>query len=106
MPVGVRRRAARQLVEDPVAAEAEPGEERDENDDEPARAAPVGGLLLEEVRRLADGYFPNDRSTLGTARSATSVISQSSAGDAPAIPATMFVGNCCCFVLYWVAVSL
>ena len=105
MPVRVRRRAARQLVQDPVAAEAEPGEERDEDDDEPARAAPIGGLLLEEVR-LADGYFPNDRSTLGTARSAASVISQSSAGDAPAIPATMFVGNCCCFVLYSVAVSL
>ena len=53
--VGVRRRPARQLVENPVATEPEPGEERDENDDEPPRPAPVGVLLLEEIGGVGHG---------------------------------------------------
>ena len=45
-------------------------------------------------------------STFGTALSASSLISQSGAVVAPAIPATNTVGTCFCFVLYCVATSL
>src|SRR5688500_10718588 len=82
---------------DPAAAEAEPGEERDEPDDQPSGTSPVGLLLGEEVGRVAHararlaGFI--ERSTFGNARSATSVISHSSTGDAEAMPATRFVGN-------------
>ena len=48
----------------------------------------------------------NYSSTFGTARSASSVSSQSGAGLAPAMPATNTVGTCFCFVLYCIAVSL
>src|SRR5688500_13078369 len=40
---------------------------------------------------VVSAYLPMERSTFGTARSASFVISHSSAGDAPAIPATRFV---------------
>ena len=64
---------------------------------------PLRGLLA-----MTGGYSPGLRpkSTVGTARSAASVISHSSDGVACARPATRLVGNCACFVLYCVAVSL
>ena len=69
--------------------------------------AAIGFLLGEEVGVLAHvAGLLNDRSTLGTARSAASSISQSSAGVALASPATSSVGKVACLVLYWVAVSL
>jgi hypothetical protein len=47
-------------VENPVAAEPEPGEKGDEQDDQPPRATPVGILLREKVGRLeiVDGLLP------------------------------------------------
>lgn len=47
-----------------------------------------------------------ERSTVGTARSASLVISKSSAFLKPAKPAMMFVGITCVAVLYFVAMSL
>ena len=81
--------------------------EQDEADGEPGRAPPVGLLLSKEVSVVAHApRLVADRSTTGTARSPASSISQSSAGDALARPATRLVGNCICLVLYCVATSL
>ena len=100
-------RVTGQQVEGEVSAETHPGEEQDEPDDQPGRTASIGLLLGKEIDVLAHaaGLF-SDRSTAGTARSAASSISHSSAGEALARPATRLVGNCICLVLYWVATSL
>ena len=61
------------------------------------------------AKRLASSLtrgLLSERSTFGTARSAASSISHSSAGWAFASPATSSVGKVACFVLYWVATSL
>ncbi len=105
--IGARRRVGGEQAEAHVAAEADPREEDDESDDQPVRAAAVGLLLREEVGVLAHcGGLFSDRSTLGTARSAASSISHSSAGVALASPATSSVGKVACLVLYCVATSL
>src|SRR2546430_785515 len=95
-------------VEDVTPAEPEPGEESDEANHQPEGAPAVGFLLLKQVEgrlvRHALGFI--ERSTVGTARSLRSSSSHRSAGCAWPPPATRFVGNCCCLVLYSVAVSL
>src|SRR4051812_36006235 len=94
-------------VPDEVAAESEPGNEKDEARYETTAGLPVRLLLGEQV--AGHGHFAGvfiERSTCGTARSPSSVISHSCAGEAPAIPANNIVGNVCCAVLYCVAVSL
>ena len=94
-------------IESEITTKPHPGEEEDEAEGQDGRAAAVGLLLGEEVGIVA--HAPRlfiERSTVGTARSAESSISQSSAGDALASPATRLVGNCICFVLYCVATSL
>ena len=79
----------------------------DEADDEPGGAAAVGLLLGEEVGLVAHGVgLVVERSTVGTARSVSSVICHSSAGEALARPATSMVGKVACRVLYCVATSL
>src|SRR5579885_278699 len=102
------RRLAGGEVKQVIAAEAQPGEERDETDHQQRGAAAVGLLLLEQIQRraVAHAFGLLERSTCGTARSAWSSTSHSSAGRVPARPATRLVGNCCCLMLYWVAVSL
>jgi hypothetical protein len=95
-------------VQHHVPAGAEPNEEQEEPPDEEPALPSVGRLLFEQVQVLvthgsARGAAlraqPRLNSTFGTARSAASSISQSSAGTALANPAIMFVGNCCCLVL-------
>src|SRR5207244_11009439 len=102
-----RRTPGRQVV-DVVPAEPQPREEDDEANHQQDGAPAIGFLLLKEVERAvvrhAFGFIV--RSTWGTAFSAWSSISHRSAGWALAIPATRLVGNCCCLVLYCVAVSL
>src|SRR5207244_3219193 len=96
-------------IEGEVAAEPQPREEQDEQRHPQRRLPAVALLLLVQVRRdrsHACGFLPIERSTFTTSRSLSSVISQSSAGVAFAMPATMFVGTCDCFVLYAVAMSL
>jgi type II secretory pathway predicted ATPase ExeA len=61
--------------------------------------AAVRRLLFVEIHFL-------DRSTVGTSRSACSVISKSSDGLKPSMFAKMFVGKTCCAVLNFVAMSL
>src|SRR2546422_10765800 len=95
-------------VVDVVATEPEPGEENHEANHQQRGAPAIGFLLLKQVQRglATHGFGFIDRSTCGTARSACSSISHRSAGCARATPATRLVGNCCCLVLYCVAVSL
>ncbi len=107
MVVSAGRGVGGQEGERQIAAEPDPGEEDDEPDDQPVRAAAVRLLLREKVGVLAHGAgLFSDRSTLGTARSAASSISHRSAGVALASPATSRVGNVACLVLYCVATSL
>ena len=95
-------------VVDVVAAEPQPREECDEANHQQCGAPAIGLLLLKQIQsgRVAHTLGFIERSTCGTALSWTSSISHRSAGCAFAIPATTLVGNCCCLVLYWVAVSL
>src|SRR5256884_4467205 len=106
--IRVARRVAAEEVIDVVAAEPEPREERHEGNHEHDGAPAIGFLLLKEVQRrcVAHVFGLRERSTCGTAFSPWSSISRKSAGCALARPATRLVGNCCCLVLYWGAVSL
>ena len=107
MVIAAGRRVGGQQAERQIAAEPDPREEDDEADDEPGGATAVGFLLGEEVAVLGHGVgLVLDRSTVGTARSVSSVISHSSAGDALARPATSIVGKVAWRVLYWVVTSL
>src|SRR5690349_17983002 len=69
--------------------------------------------ITSQVRRRFDAccsrifiYFLNERSTVGTSRSAGTVISKSSDGLKPKLDAIRFDGNVCCDVLNFVAMSL
>src|SRR3954469_18704635 len=91
----------RHQVPGKVSTEAHPGEEQDEADDEINRAAPIRLLLGEKISLIAhEAGLLSARPTEGTDRSPASSISQSSAGEALARPATRLVGNCICLVLY------
>src|SRR5687767_12983934 len=93
-----RRKVAGEEVSSEVPPEADPREERQEAGDQQDRSPAIDALLLEEVV-LAHLTFI-ERSTWGTARSPSSVISHSSTVSARASPATSRVGNCCCRTLY------
>ena len=85
-------------VQNEIAAEADPRKEEHEYGNQYRRSAAIVRLLFEEVG-VAHRYDFIDRSTLGTSRSFSSVISHSSTIAALARPAIMFHGNCCCFTL-------
>src|SRR5207302_9872458 len=106
--IRLARRIAGEEVIDVVAAESQPGEEGHEASHEYGGAPATGFLLLEEIQGgfVAHVFGLRERSTCGTAFSPWSSISHRSAGCALASPAAQLVGNCCCFVLYCVAVSL
>jgi hypothetical protein len=99
-------RVGGQEKEGVIAAEAHPREEEQEPGDQPHRATAVGRLLREKIGVAHAPGAREDRSTVGTARSPASAMTQRSAGVAFAMPATRLVGNCCCAVLYSVATSL
>ena len=95
---GVRSGSCRLEVQNEIAAKADPGKEEHEDGYQYRRSAAIGSLLFEEVG-IAHRYDFIDRSTLGTSRSFSSVISHSSTIAALARPEIMFHGNCCCFTL-------
>ena len=93
--VGAGRGVGGEQAEGEVAAEADPGEEDDEADDEPGGAAAVGFLLGEEVGVLAHGagLFERQIDRRAPPARAASSISHSSAGAALARPATSIGGK-------------